>query len=174
MLIKLTICGLLLIFLSGYYPVLTYPPVKLATTFAQSNEQVEEVLSSSFTTPVNLPHPGYLSTKFSAWHPGIDIATGLGMPIHPITQGVVVETGTDFWGLGNYVLITHDNNFQSRYAHLGRIYAKKGQSITTENILGEVGLTGYTSGPHTHLEVTYNKRFIDPQTILPEIPDMPK
>ena len=57
---------------------------------------------------------------------------------------------------------------------MGKVYVKKDQKITTENILGEVGLTGRTSGPHTHLEVTRNGQFIDPQTILPEIPDMPK
>lgn len=95
------------------------------------------------------------------------------MPIHPINQGVVEEAGMDFFGLGKYVVIAHQKGFKSKYAHLGKIYVKVGQEITTENILGEVGLTGRTSGPHTHLEVTYNGKYIDPQTILPDIPNMP-
>jgi len=96
------------------------------------------------------------------------------MPIHPITEGFVEETGTNFWGLGKFVVVTHQKGFKSKYAHMGKVYVKVGQEITSENILGEVGLTGQTSGPHTHLEVTHNGKYIDPQTILPDIPNMPK
>ena len=53
---------------------------------------------------------------------------------------------------------------------MGKIYVSIGQEVTTESILGQVGLTGQTSGPHTHLEITYNGKYIDPQTILPDIP----
>ena len=52
----------------------------------------------------------------------------------------------------------------------GKIYVKANQKVNSDNILGEVGLTGFTSGPHTHLEITHNGNYIDPQTILPEIP----
>ena len=128
---RLTLFSLLLFFLSGYYPVLTFPPViKPSIIFAQ--EQKQEIVASSFPKPVTLPHPGYLSTKFSSWHPGVDIATGLGMPIHSITDGEVLETGTDFWGLGNYVVIRHQNGFQSKYAHMGKIYVKVGQKVVSE------------------------------------------
>ncbi len=157
----------------GYYPTFSIPPVKKALAHAQTQEQKGEVIADSFPQPVILPHPGYLSTKFSFWHPGVDIATSLGMPIHPITQGVVKEEGTDFFGLGNFVVVNHEKGFQSKYAHMGKIYVKGGQEVTTENILGEVGLTGHTSGPHTHLEVTLHGKYIDPQTILPGIPPMP-
>lgn len=159
--------------LLGYYPALSFPPVKKAQALAQTQEQKGEVISSSFSKPLILPHPGYLSTKFSSWHPGIDLASGLGMPIHPIIDGQVLETGFDIWGLGNYVIISHENGFVSKYAHMGKVYIKKGDKVSTESILGEVGLTGHTSGPHTHLEVTLHGEYIDPQTILPEIPNMP-
>ena len=151
--------------------MLTFPPtIKLPHAFASEKlEQKSEILASSFPTPVILPHPGYLSTKFSNHHLGIDIATDLGMPIHPITTGTVSEVGTHFFGLGNYVLVTHDNGFKSKYAHMGKIFVKKGQPVSSENILGEVGLSGQTSGPHTHLEVTRSGQYLDPQTILPEI-----
>ncbi len=166
---------LLLVFLlSGYYPTFGIPPIKRSFVLANTQEQKGEIISDAFSQPVILPHPGYLSTRFSIFHPGIDIAAGLGMPVHPITAGVVEDTGTDFFGLGKYVVISHEKGYKSKYAHLGKIYVKADQEVTTENILGEVGLTGHTSGPHTHLEVTYNGRYIDPLTILPEIPDMPK
>lgn len=164
---------LISISLLGYYPTFTYPPIKKSQVLAQVKEQKGEVIPSVFDKPLNLPHPGYLSTRFSAWHPGIDIAAGLGMPIHPITGGEVIETGFDIWGLGNYVLVAHQNGFNSKYAHLGKIFVKKGDKITSDNILGEVGLTGHTSGPHTHLEITHNGQYIDPELLLPPLPDMP-
>lgn len=159
--------------LSGYHPTFSIPPVKKAAVLATSHEQTGQVVADSFPQPVILPHPGYLSTSFSIKHPGVDIATGLGMPIHPITQGVVAETGRDFFGLGKFVVVVHQKGFKSKYAHMGQIYVKVDQEVTSENTLGEVGLTGQTSGPHTHLEVTYNGKYIDPRTILPDIPPLP-
>lgn len=159
--------------LFGYYPNFGFPPIKKSQVFAQVQEQKGEVVALSFDKPLSLPHPGYLSTKFSSWHPGVDIASGLGMPIHPITDGEVIEVGFDIWGLGNYVVIKHQNGFSSKYAHMGKIYAKTNDKVTSENILGEVGLSGHTSGPHTHLEITHNGEFVDPQKLLPEIPPMP-
>ncbi|MBI2017588.1 M23 family metallopeptidase [Candidatus Daviesbacteria bacterium] len=172
---KLTILAVLSLFLSGYHPALSFPPVELSDTLAHENqEQKEEILASSFREAVILPHPGYLSTRYSTFHPGVDIASGLGMPIHPINPGQIIETGRDFFGLGNYIIISHENGFKSKYAHLGKIFVKKNQPVNTENTLGEVGMTGNTSGPHTHLEITLNGNFIDPQTILPEIPPIPQ
>ena len=159
--------------LLGYYPSFSIPPIK--RSFAYANELVEigEIIPQSFSKPLILPHPGYLSTKFSNYHPAIDIAIGLGMPIHPVIDGVVSDTGFDIFGLGNFVEITHEKGFKSKYAHMGKVYAKKGTKVTSENIIGEVGLTGYTSGPHTHLEITLNGEFIDPLKILPELSDKP-
>lgn len=170
---RLTIVFLLILFVSGYQPALTFPPVKLSSTLAsEKQEQSAEILASSFPHAVILPHPGYLSTKYSSYHPGIDIASGLGMPIHPINPGVVEEAGRDFFGLGNYVVVAHSNGFKSKYAHMGKIYVKKDQEVTVENTLGEVGMTGNTSGPHTHLEISLNGKYINPQTILPELPPL--
>jgi len=171
-LIRLFILLFIFFSLSGYYPNFGIPPVKKSIVYAQV-EQRGEVIAESFAQPVILPHPGYLSTRYSPYHPGVDIASGLGMPIHPINQGVVEEAGTDFFGLGKYVVISHQKGFKSKYAHMGKIYVKVGQEVTTESTIGEVGLTGKTSGPHTHLEITLNEKFIDPQTILPELPNIP-
>lgn len=168
--VLLIILVYLFFFFGGYYPTFTIPPVKKSEVYAQI-QQKEEIISVSFSKPLILPHPGFLSTKFSAWHPGIDIATGLGMPIHSITDGEVSEVGRDIFGLGNFVVISHENEFKSTYAHLGKIYVKKGQKVSSDNTLGEVGLTGHTSGPHTHLEITRNGEYVNPQNLLPEITD---
>ncbi len=157
----------------GYYPTFSIPPVKRSIVKASAIEQKGEIIANSFSKPITLPHPGYLSTKYSLYHPGIDIATGLGMPIHPIIDGEISQVGRDFFGLGNFVEVSHENGFKSKYAHMGNIYVKAGQKVSSDNILGEVGLTGHTSGPHTHLEVTLNGNYVDPLSLLPEISDMP-
>lgn len=170
---KLAIILFFLLSLTGYYPTFSIPPLKRSTVLASSQQQQGEVIAQSFPKPLILPHPGYLSTGFSAWHPGVDIAAGLGMPIHPIIEGEVSEVGRDLFGLGNYVVITHQNKFKSKYAHMDKIYVKVGNTVSQENILGDVGLTGHTSGPHTHLEITHDENYVNPEALLPEIPDIP-
>ncbi|MCR4306061.1 MAG: M23 family metallopeptidase [Candidatus Daviesbacteria bacterium] len=147
--------------------------MKRSVVKASPLEQREEIIANSFSKPIIMPHPGYLSTKYSSYHPAVDIATGLGMPIHPIIDGEISQVGRDFFGLGNFVEVSHENGFKSKYAHMGNVYVQRGQKITSENTLGEVGLTGRTSGPHTHLEVTLNGNYVDPMALLPEIPETP-
>lgn len=170
---KLALILLLAGFLSGYYPAPTFPPVKKSQAFAEETGQKQEIAASSFPEPINLPHPGYLSARFSAYHPGVDIAIGLGMPIRPIYSGVVENTVYDIFAYGHHVIIDHQNGYKSLYAHMGRVYVKKGDKVTQSSIIGEVGMTGHTSGPHTHLEITKNSTYIDPLTILPSINNLP-
>lgn len=172
---RITFALCLLFFLSGYYPALRFPPIKSSNVFAADEPfQSQEISASSFPQPVKLPHPGYISTRFSAWHPGIDIATPLGTPIHPISAGVVSEVGYDIFGLGNYVVVDHENGFKSKYGHMAKPFVKEGDKVTSDSIIGEVGLTGRTSGPHTHLEITYYGKYVNPELLLPPLSDMPK
>lgn len=170
---RLAIIFLILFQFLGYYPNLSVPPIKRSQVFAQSLEEEGEIIPASFSKALTLPFQGYLSTGFSFFHPGIDLAANLGTPIHPITDGVVSETGYDLFGLGNYVVVAHENGFKSKYGHLGKILVKVGDELTAADVLGVVGLTGHTSGPHTHLEITHDGKYVDPQKLLPEIPDMP-
>lgn len=160
------------LFLTGYQPVLNFPPARLSLAHASSLEQNQEI-EAQIAPEFKLPHPGYLSNPFSSWHPGIDLATGLGMPIHPIAKGVIEEVDFGFFGYGNNITISHNKSWKSLYAHMGRVFVKKGQTVDSENILGEVGLTGYTSGPHTHIEITHFDKAINPLTVLPEIQKYP-
>lgn len=171
---KLPILGTFLVLsLLGYFPTPTFPPaVKQAIVLAEGS-QTAQILSAQLPFAVQLPHPGYLSTRFSSYHPGIDLATGLGMPIHPIAEGTVVEANFSFWGYGNYVIVSHLDGYKSLYGHMAKIYVKQDQKVDQNSILGLVGLTGRTSGPHTHLEVTYNEQYLDPLTILPSVQDYP-
>ncbi len=162
----------LFLFLTGYQPVLNFPPARLSLVNAAPFEQNQEI-EAQIAPEFKLPHPGYLSNQFSKWHPGIDLATGLSMPIHPIAKGIIEEINFDFFGYGNHVIISHNNGWKSLYSHMGMIFVKKGQIVDIKNILGEVGLTGHTSGPHTHLEITHQGETIDPLTVLPEIQKYP-
>lgn len=170
---KVLFAALFIMFATCYTPRFALPPLKESTVMAET-AQKEEIISQAFVAPVVLPHPGYLSTRFSNWHPGVDIASGLGMPVYPITSGTIEEVNYGFFGYGNNILISHPGGYKSLYAHLGRISAKKGQLVNSDNIIAEVGLTGHTSGPHTHLEVTKDGQYIDPLTILPSLANYPK
>ncbi len=166
--------GIVLItFFSNYQPTLKFPPIQKNYVLAESL-QTQNIKAESLPFTLKLPHPGYLSTRYSSFHPGVDIATGLGMPIHPIANGVVADAGFNFWGLGLIVLVEHENGYKSLYAHMGKTYVNKGQEVSTEDTLGEVGLTGHTSGPHTHLEISKDGKTIDPSILLPKIDEAPK
>lgn len=166
---KLAVGVFCLIFLSGYQPTLQFPPLKKSVAHAQENEQVKTIQAQSTNLAFQNPHPGYLSTRFSSYHPGIDLATGLGMPIKPIAKGKVTSAGFNFWGLGLVVEIDHGEGYKSIYAHMGTIYVQNGQEVDQNSLLGDVGLTGNTSGPHTHLEIYKDGKAIDPASILPPL-----
>lgn len=169
---KLSLVPLFLLYFAGYQPTLAIPPVKKTVAQASELTQEQSITAYYIQQPFQLPHPGYISNYYSRWHTAVDIATGLGMPIHPVTTGVVSEVNYGYWGYGNYVAITHEQGFHSMYAHMGRIYVKVGDSVDLNSILGEVGMTGRTTGPHTHLEITKDGKFIDPRLVLPTAPDL--
>ncbi|OGE70753.1 hypothetical protein A2617_01565 [Candidatus Daviesbacteria bacterium RIFOXYD1_FULL_41_10] len=171
---KALLGSFLALYLLGYQPTLAIPPIKQNLARAEQFSQTQDIQTTKLEFPFALPHPGYLTTSYSSWHPGVDIAAGLGMPIKPIAPGKVIETSYGFWGLGHFVVIEHEQSFRSTYGHMGRIFVKAGDTVSAFSTLGEVGMTGRTSGPHTHLEITKNDKYVDPKTILPEIPNWSK
>ncbi len=136
---------------------------------AQEQTYSHKAIINNPPAKFQLLFPGYLSQHYSKWHKALDLATGLGMPIKPIASGKVISAGYDFFGYGLKVEIDHGNGYKSLYAHLGKIYVKEGQDIDANHFIGEVGMTGRTTGPHTHLEVQKNSTYVDPEQILPEI-----
>jgi murein DD-endopeptidase MepM/ murein hydrolase activator NlpD len=139
-----------------------------------TNPVSAQTKEASLSATFQLPHPGYITTPFSSFHPGIDLCTGLGMPIKPIAKGTVSDAGYNFWGLGLFVEVDHGNGYKSIYAHMGKIYKTKGDKVGENDLLGVVGLTGHTTGPHTHLELSYNGEKVDPKLLLPTIRNYPK
>ena len=101
-------------------------------------------------------------------HYGIDIDGDLGEPLWAADSGVVVYAGWNNFGYGNMVVIDHGNGWQTLYAHMEYIGVFCGQSVLQGGVLGTIGSTGKSSGPHIHFEMlhdTYGK--VNPWDFLP-------
>lgn len=100
---------------------------------------------------------------YSRLHAGTDFAAPTGTPVMAAASGTVVFAGRH-GGHGNYVRIRHKPGMETAYAHLSRIGVRPGQSIQQGQVLGAVGSTGLSTGPHLHYEVWLNGRPIDPRS----------
>jgi len=118
-------------------------------------------------TTLEKPLDGRLAQGFHGFHRGIDILDPVGTPIEPIADGVVTEVSLGRLGWGNTVVVDHGNGLASRYAHMNEVRMIENDQINKDQTLGTVGMTGWTTGPHLHLEVYQNGRAIDPAAILP-------
>jgi|GEM_PF-299827 len=98
-------------------------------------------------------------------HTGIDMACPTGTPIKAAKSGRVSFTGYSNV-YGKYVIVTHDDGYQTLYGHMSRITTKKGDVVNQGTQLGLVGSTGYSTGPHLHLSVYKNGKLIDPLSVL--------
>lgn len=95
-------------------------------------------------------------------HRGIDLATGRkGDPIMATADGQVINVDTDV-GFGNYVLIKHKHGFFTRYAHLDSFRVTRGQNVQKGQVIGYIGNTGISTGPHLHYEVHIGSDVVDP------------
>jgi len=108
------------------------------------------------------PFGGY-SSEF---HAGQDIATLTGTPVAASANGTVIFAGCQN-GYGQIVIIDHGDGLTTRYGHLSKIEATVGQSISRGDVLGRVGSTGRSTGPHLHYEVRINDKPVDPMQYLP-------
>ena len=99
-------------------------------------------------------------------HKGIDIAYGYGIPIIASANGKVVERKYEPLGFGNYVLIRHKYGFYTKYAHMGRVFVREGDTVTQGQRLGLMDSTGLSTGPHLHYEVRIGSQVVDPSRFL--------
>ncbi len=99
-------------------------------------------------------------------HPAIDYAAPTGTPIKAIGRGTVNFAG---WGkgAGKYVVIKHPNNYESTYMHMSGFASgiKKGASVRQGQIIGYVGSTGYSTGPHLDFRMKHNGKYINPSSV---------
>jgi len=118
-----------------------------------------------------LPIAGRLTSRFglryhpilggSRQHSGVDLAAPAGSPVRASADGIVSFAD---WrgGYGNMIAIEHGSGLQTRFAHLSRIAVRAGQRVTKGQLIGLVGSTGRSTGPHLHYEVRQNGSAVDP------------
>lgn len=95
-------------------------------------------------------------------HNGLDIMAGSGTEVICAADGTVSEVLNEKRGLGNQVVVTHANGFTTRYAHLGDVFVRAGQSVKQGSLIGRVGSSGVTFGPCLHYEVVRDGEYQDP------------
>ena len=101
------------------------------------------------------PLRGGIKTQDLHGYNGIDFADVLGTPIYAAAAGEVILSKLDGWndGYGAYLIIAHQNNTKTLYAHLNEIFAKEGEMVLQGDLIATLGNSGKTTGPHLHFEV---------------------
>ena len=129
-------------------------------------------LAPLYQSPVK---SGYISSRYGmrtdpitgkrTFHKGLDIASKIGEKIYTIGSGFVTFAGRKK-GYGNVIEIQHSDSLKSRYAHLNRLFVKKGDVILKGKKIATMGNTGRVTGPHLHIEIWKKGKAINPQTFF--------
>lgn len=135
-------------------------------------DQYLDVLKS---LPLGRPVPGMVSSRFgrridplvkeSAFHPGLDFRGKRGERIKATADAVVQKVTFDD-DYGRHVILSHGNGFETLYAHMQKALVKEGDKIKRGQVIGLVGNTGRSTGPHLHYGVLYKGRLVDPMKYL--------
>lgn len=126
--------------------------------------------------PIGLPYDGIKSSDYGyrrnpfgglsgEFHGGIDFKGAVGDPIYATGNGTVERCDT-YGGYGNAVVLNHVNGYQSLYGHLTRVNVVQGQEVKAGDIIGFLGSTGRSTGPHLHYEIRKDGQDIDPSPFL--------
>lgn len=134
----------------------------------------QEINGDLFKKPIHARY--WLSSKYGwrdspfnagkrTFHGGIDMAIASGTPVYAALDGSVSATGYNAT-YGNYVIITHHSGYKTLYGHLSSINCRKGNFVYTNTMIGRVGSTGMSTGPHLHFTVYKNGKTINPLVVL--------
>ncbi len=148
-------------------------PVPFMGSYAQNTQNL---LNAIKKMPLGLPAPTEITSSFGnrsnpftggggEFHPGMDFRGQVGDPIQSTASGVVNFAGTQN-GYGNIVRITLDNGYEIMFGHMSEIDVKQGQTVNAGDVVGKVGSTGRSTGPHLHYEIRKDGTPIDPARFL--------
>jgi murein DD-endopeptidase MepM/ murein hydrolase activator NlpD len=147
--------------------------LELGLRVVRSDVERRQALAAS--TPSIWPTVGWLSAGFGArpdpltgtpgYHQGLDISADRGKPVIATADGVV-ETAEWNGNYGNLLVIDHGFGIKTRYGHLSAFATKAGTRVRRGDLVGYVGATGRTTGPHLHYEILTNGQLIDPVLLL--------
>ncbi|MFZ1752390.1 MAG: M23 family metallopeptidase [Caldilineaceae bacterium] len=134
-----------------------------------------------FAAPAQLPLPanwpygsghfawpvyGWITQGYQQNHSGIDVGAWAGTPVTAADRGVVIRAGWSAIGYGNFVVIDHKIDYLTLYAHLSEILVTEGQVVAQGQLIGYVGSTGNSTGPHLHFEIRDFGRRVNPLDLL--------
>lgn len=102
----------------------------------------------------------------STYHQGVDMACPTGTPIYATRSGTVTKAAYQAGGAGYYVSINHGDGFASIYMHMTRYVVSAGQSVTQGQLIGYVGSTGVSTGPHLHFGISYGGTYVNPMAYI--------
>jgi murein DD-endopeptidase MepM/ murein hydrolase activator NlpD len=128
---------------------------------AQSHSTVQHTGSGQLGWPVSAPITSPFGWRWGRMHEGIDLGAAYGTPIAAAGSGTVIYAG---WlgGYGNLTVIDHGGGLATAYGHQSRIAVSVGQQVSRGEVIGYVGSTGHSTGPHLHFEVRINGQPVDP------------
>lgn len=133
--------------------------------------KVDHYLETIQSIPLGAPTAGRITSKFGkrvdpingrpAFHEGVDIKNRMNSHIKATAAGVVARSGYTS-GYGNYVVIDHGNGFRTRYFHMVKRAVTRGEMVKRGQLIGYLGSTGRSTGPHLHYEIDYKTKPINP------------
>ena len=133
--------------------------------------ELSRILGNLFMYPVQGRISSYFGerpdpfTGVPNYHNGVDIVNQPGTPILAAMAGTVAEVGFNY-SYGNYVIVKHAGQYQTLYGHLTRSTVVRGQKVSQGDKIGELGTTGYSTGPHLHFSIFHNGQPVDPLRFL--------
>jgi len=145
-----------------------------STILAQVDGEVQAVMNRpghlDWSIPVGLPLQGFMTRGFeieddARYHPGVDIACGIGTPVLATGTGKVVFAGTDST-YGYMVVIAHNDSLSTIYGHNNKLLVREGQEVVVGSRIAESGNTGISTAPHLHYEVRVHDKPINPMDNL--------
>ena len=155
------------------------PPIKKAV-FQKSRIGITYTFPAYSAKRIYLwnPVPNYtrVSSPFGwrkkEFHRGVDLAAPIGSRVIAANDGTIIAAGRHkfLWGYGNTILISHGDDIFTYYCHLSKVFVKKGQNVEQGQLIGCVGNSGRSKGPHLHLELIIDKKLHDPIKFFVERP----
>jgi murein DD-endopeptidase MepM/ murein hydrolase activator NlpD len=133
--------------------------------------RTDQYLDTIQDVPLGAPVPGVLTSRFGwrndpingkrAYHRGVDIRGRKGSDVKATANGIVKIENYDR-GNGRYILVDHGNGFVTKYAHMKKSLVKRGDTVARGQVIGLVGSTGRSTGPHVHYEIHYDDKIVNP------------
>lgn len=144
--------------------------VKVKEYIAEEKKREKATINGVYISV--MPVQGRVSSRYGAredirdhTHMGLDIAASQGTKIKAASSGTVIFSGTR-GGYGNLTIISHGNGITTYYGHCSKLYKEEGDKVEAGDVIGLVGSTGNSTGPHLHFEIRKNGVYVDPAKYL--------